>query len=450
MKIFNTELKKEVEKLKDEKEVIVEKIIQLEKLINSKTSDSEKEARQSSKKAAEYRNKTEDRLNQAIEFTNQIRDISTEIAQKKSEIEEKHSLSIEKSKELEEKSENILELLTKIDSTLEKYPDLSEKVDDLDLQIETIDENSSKSTTTYKDILSKKKEIEELHRGIIGYLEKGENGDSIKVDGLKDELEKTYDTLNHKIESLEQDYETKKVESEELIQKFIEENNKNLNEIKEKSNKEYDSIKSKIESLLPNALTAGLSSAFVKKKNEEVKLYEEYKKSFKRGIFNLTLVALMPIAISVFYILTENVTLQSAIERAPKIMLAFLPLYIPLAWNAISSNKKVNLSKRLIEEYSHKQVLSMTIEGLSKQIEKVENSDMSEELRIELLNNFLSVTNENPAKLILNYQKSDNPIFNLLDRDNRKKSNKSNLIDKASDKAEEIIEDVIDKATDVQ
>lgn len=152
----------------------------------------------------------------------------------------------------------------------------------------------------------------------------------------------------------------------------------------------------------------------------------------------------MPITISVVYLLS-GATLTDTIERAPKIMLAFLPLYIPLIWTTISANKKVNLSKRLIEEYSHKQVLSMTIEGLSKQIENIEDADMSEELRIKLLNSFLNVTSENPGKLILNYQRSDNPFLNYFDRDKKKdktivetlEDNTKSIIEKATDEIED-------------
>ncbi len=83
----------------------------------------------------------------------------------------------------------------------------------------------------------------------------------------------------------------------------------------------------------------------------------------------------------------------------------------------------------------------MTIEGLSKQIENIEDPDMSEELRIKLLNNFLNVTSENPGKLILNYQKSDNPILNFFDNDKKKdktivdtlKDGTKNIIEKATD-----------------
>ena len=81
----------------------------------------------------------------------------------------------------------------------------------------------------------------------------------------------------------------------------------------------------------------------------------------------------------------------------------------------------------------------MTIEGLSKQIENIDNNDLSEELRIKLIRNFLEVTNENPGKLISNYQKSDNPILNILDRDKREKS-ATTVVKTIQEKTESITE----------
>lgn len=84
----------------------------------------------------------------------------------------------------------------------------------------------------------------------------------------------------------------------------------------------------------------------------------------------------------------------------------------------------------------------MTIEGLSNQIKEIEDSDLSEELRIKLLYNFLTVANENPGKLISDYQKSDNPILNMLDRD---KSKDKSIVKTLEDRTKDIIETAADE-----
>jgi hypothetical protein len=81
-----------------------------------------------------------------------------------------------------------------------------------------------------------------------------------------------------------------------------------------------------------------------------------------------------------------------------------------------STNKKGNLSKRIIEEYTHKEVLSKTFEGLSNQIENIKDENISSDLRIKLLYNILEVNSENPGKLISDYNKSDHPVMDALDK----------------------------------
>ncbi len=439
--MFDGKNSKKIEYLEDERKKLWERLSVLEKQITEKPSDIEKEAKQASRKASEYRNKAEIRLNEANEIHSKLVQIESEINTKLNDITSNHTKSIEISNDLLDNSINLSNFLTRISDVIEEHPEIEEEINQLDDLILKIEENSSKANTTYKGILTKKTEIDELHREILGYEDKDEDGTIINVEGLKKDLETSYNQLTETSESLEENLENLKQTSKEQYNDFYKTNQDDIDSLKSNSKKEYDKINKQIESLLPNALTAGLSSAFVSKKNEEEELYKEYKKSFNKGILYISLSALLPITISIVYLLS-GATLTDTIERAPKIMLAFLPLYIPLIWTTISANKKVNLSKRLIEEYSHKQVLSMTIEGLSKQIENIEDSDISEELRIKLLNSFLNVTSENPGKLIKDYQKSDNPIMNFFDRD--KKKGKT-IAETLEDSTKEIIEKAVDK-----
>ncbi|SHK17489.1 hypothetical protein SAMN04488007_2261 [Maribacter aquivivus] len=442
--MFEGKISKKIEYLEEERKKLWDRLSELEKQVSEKPSDIEKEAKQASKKAAEYRNKAEIRLGEANDIHSRLVNIETEIDTKLGDIISNHTKSIEVNKKLLENGTNLANLVTRISEVLEEHPEIEEEIDKLDELILKIEENSSKANTTYKGILTKKNEIDEFHREILGYEDEDEDGEIINVEGLKKELETSYNQLTEVSENLEVNLEDLKLKSEGQYNDFIKTNQGDIDILKSNSKKEYDKINKQIESLLPNALTAGLSSAFVTKKGEEEELYKEYKKSFNNGILFISLSALLPITISIVYLLS-GATLTDTIERAPKIMLAFLPLYIPLVWVTISANKKVNLSKRLIEEYSHKQVLSMTIEGLSKQIENIEDAAMSEELRIKLLNSFLNVTSENPGKLILNYQKSDNPILNYFDRD--KKKDKT-IVDTIKDSTKDIIKTATDEIAD--
>jgi|SRR5690554_1366472 len=452
--MFDGKNTKKIEYLDEERQKLWERIVFLEKQIAERPSDIEKEAKQASKKAAEYKNKTEERLNQAIELTEKINTFLKDIQDKSNDVDTNHTQVLEATSDILDKSHKLSEVLTTITDILDEHPDLENEVVQLDSTLAKIEETSSKANTTYKGILTRKTEIDELHREIIGYEDENEEGELVQIEGLKSELETAYENLKEQSESLADEIgEIRKI-TKEKYDLFVESNKEELVKIKENSKKEYDEIVKKIESLLPNALTAGLSSAFVTKKSEEEVLYKEFKNGFKYGILYLTIASILPIAVGIFFLYTGS-SLTEVIERAPKIILSFLPLYIPLIWITISANKKVNLSKRLIEEYSHKQVLSMTIEGLSKQIENIEDSELSEELRVKLIRSFLEVTNENPGKLISNYQKSDNPILNILDRDKQEKPNKTivqtveertkGIIEKAADEVEQNVAKNTDK-----
>ena len=61
-------------------------------------------------------------------------------------------------------------------------------------------------------------------------------------------------------------------------------------------------------------------------------------------------------------------------------------------------------------------MLSKTFEGLSEQIKNIENKDTSVDLRNRLLFNLLEVSSENPGKLISDYNKSDHPLMDALDK----------------------------------
>lgn len=172
---------------------------------------------------------------------------------------------------------------------------------------------------------------------------------------------------------------------------------------------DFEKEKEKIQSLLPGALTTGLSHAYAKKTESELKERSRHELTFKISIIIMILISLIPISISTYYLWHEQ---PISLQRS----LIVLPLYLPLLWLAYSSSKKANLSKRLIEEYAHKEALSKTYEGLAKQIEGLGNNSMSEDLRLKLLYNVLEVSSENPGKLISDYNTSDHPVMEALDK----------------------------------
>lgn len=411
---------------------------------NKRSPDFEKEAKNASKMASEYKNKANTTLDETIKifdlvksYMTSIENYKADIIEVKSNVEICLSESEETKSEVENKKQETLNSIEKISTQItaieqlfEDHPDIEDEIESLENFVTKAEENSNKTNQLLRNITNKKTEIDNIFREILGYEETNEeSGEDIHISGLKDELEESY----VKLEKASLDLSKQIINIENVTKQKFEDalnnfENQNKNFTDEWTSK-YNQTHTKIQSLLPNALTAGLSSAFSKKKEDEDLAYEKHKTQFSYGIIGLILVSVIPFLVSIAFLFL-NKSWDDVIEKIPRIVLAILPLYLPVLWLAYSSNKKMNLSKRLIEEYTHKEVLSKTFEGLSSQIHALDDNAISADLRIRLLQDFMQVYSENPGKLISNYEASDHPIMEVLE--------KSYKLDTAVDKLKKI------------
>lgn len=399
---------------------------------SKRSPDYEIEARRSSEMAKELNLNAQQSVIEINELKEKLIEFETEISQSKAglvtsletlqeyienaeqlknDLSEKHSLVSEGVNSTNEKIERFEEIF-------QNHPDLEGEIENFEDIILKVRDSEAKASQLVKGINSRVIELETLYNQILGFIEKDENDEDRIVPGLKQELENAFNGLDSKRAYLESEYE--KIEKGTIYSfgKFSEEfNAKSENQLKIWEAK-YTNLNKKIEGLLPNALTAGLSYAFSEKKNDEIQSHENYKNQFQKAIIGLIVVSTIPFIISVYSIVKE-IPMDIIINRIPKIVTAILPLYIPVLWFAISSSKKMNLSKRLIEEYTHKEVLSKTYEGLSRQIENLEGDETAFDLKTKLLQNFLLMYSENPGKLISDYNKTDHPIMELLENSNK-------------------------------
>lgn len=419
-----------LEYLESERIKLWEKLLLIEEELKKKTSDYENEAKQSSKKASEFRNRSEEAKKASIEYLEEIKGKVTEIRRNhtlsngytsKTEAIQNESLTVlndirSKVALIEEQKELIDQHVIDLNELFENYDDFSTKINSLDLIYSKGSDISTKIDTIYKTTLNRKKEIDELYYEIIGYTETDETtGEETDIDGLKKELEDSYTTLKSNFKTTEKEILDFKTNSEKKYEEFVDSKDKSYNQIKSSWEEEYSEIVKKINGLLPNALTAGLSYAYSNKKKDEEAESKRLAKLFYLGIVGMVCVSLIPFYVSI-RALIDNVEMAEVILRMPRLVVAILPLYIPVLWVAYSSNKKLNLSKRLIEEYTHKEVLSKTFEGLSTQILNIKDSEISSDLSNRLLYNILEVSSENPGKLISDYNKSDHPLMDALDK----------------------------------
>ncbi|QZT37064.1 hypothetical protein K5X82_17795 [Halosquirtibacter xylanolyticus] len=309
----------------------------------------------------------------------------------------------------------VKETIEFVENYLSDHPDLSEELESLKKKEDELDQAHNKSLTLQKSISKVKNEIDKVKFELFGFEEEDESGEVKTHEGTVDELKTAYDELKNTKDSLQKDIKNTIKESSESIKQFNDNNDTEFKRSLEGWNKEATDAKDQIKKLLPEALTVGLSHAYSEKKKSEEKNENKLRWQFIGGIFLMILVSCIPFFVS-YDSFKNGVPLVDVIQRLPRLTLAILPLYIPVMWITYSANRKQSLAKRLIEEYSHKESLSKTFEGLSTQISKLDDDVISKELRNKLLYNLLDVSSENPGKLISDYNKADHPVMDALDK----------------------------------
>ena len=343
-------------------------------------------------------------------------------------------------KETDEYKTSIFDEKEKIDNSVidieNKITSINESLEisnSLPSELENVQNLLTQTTEVYDSIeglknhsLDRKSEIDKLYKEIYGEDITNEESEEIEhIDGLRDKLKKSYIDISKSIEHLNN-----------TVNESIEDEKKSFTELLSTSEDKINDVKATLDSLLPGAMSAGLSSAYEKKTDDEKTSKDSLETSFRYSIFFLVAVSLLPVGIDI-YLLTHGSELIQVIKDTPNLILSIFPIYLPILWYAYSSSKKLNLSKRLIEEYTHKASLGKTFEGLSTQIESLSDSDVRDELRSKLLFNLLNASAENPGELIKDYQKSDHPMMEAI--------NDNPITDIFKKKSEKIIDTVVDK-----
>lgn len=326
-----------------------------------------------------------------------------------------HKNVIEKESFVREQAERVESEMSKFDQGLQdvsnRFDVLKGKVEDVTAAVEEAESSSADIASKQEEvgkkhekILANYKEISKVHSLVFGYQKE----DGSIVEGKKQELDNAYAELEQKIDGSAKRVGDMEGQFKDKCDKIVED-----------AQSEISVLTKRIRELLPDALTAGLSSAYCANKDAEEKEQEEGLKLFKRTIKGMLLLALMPIGLNLWLWLFKDYTLLQLLEKLPREMLCIIPLYLPLFWLAIFANKRVNLSKRLIEEYKHKEAVSKTYEGLARQIAELDDEVASKELQARLLYNTVMLSEKNPGELIKNYNRPDNPLVDVLDQGSR-------------------------------
>lgn len=310
--------------------------------------------------------------------------------------------------ECESREKEILARLDSADNAAKQGSDLAEKLQ------ETEDDIATKQDILLKqveEIEEKYKEVVSAHKSVLGYID----STGTRVEGKKHDLDVAYDNLLSDMRKLKEEAAKQNADARQENSDFL-----------EAAKADEQLIVAKLKALLPNCLTAGLSSAYLKARKKE-EWAQVFGLTFFALIIGLMLViAAVPAGLGFYLRFKCNWTEQDVLAAFPRFVLGAIPFYFPLLWIAIFVNRRVNLSKRLVEEYKHKEVVSKTFEGLSTQISKLEDDKVSKELQAKLLYNTVCLSEKNPGELMKNFHRADNPLMDVLEHG----SKMSELIDK--------------------
>nr|AGT60062.1 hypothetical protein [uncultured bacterium] len=161
----------------------------------------------------------------------------------------------------------------------------------------------------------------------------------------------------------------------------------------------YKTLIEQIESLLPAATSVGLAEAY---HNERKKFIIPIK--IWNGVF---IGALMLMSGLSFFSLRA----VQSITDIGDILMHSLPVSLPLIWLAIFASKRRSESKRLEQEYVHKETLARSYSGYKQQIEQLSQPD--KELLIKLLEAAIDSISYNASKT-LDKKHGDEPFIQSL------------------------------------
>ena len=235
-KIFGGDDMASLEYLEEERKKIWEKILHIEEELQKKTSDYEKDAKQASRKASEFRNRCEDAKSSAYENLNlikstngnvseildSVRSANSEISEIKAKSSEQLVLVSSSYEEIKSLEKVIKSKIDAFEEILTNHPALADEITTLENTFTDAEDIGSKINTLYKSSLSRKKEIDQLYYDIEGYVDKNDEGEETKVEGLRGKLETSFDEVKGNIKKYSNELVSFKEEKEEDVVRFIE------------------------------------------------------------------------------------------------------------------------------------------------------------------------------------------------------------------------------------
>jgi len=140
-----------------------------------------------------------------------------------------------------------------------------------------------------------------------------------------------------------------------------------------------------IEDLLPGAATVGMAKSYQEQKNEN-----RVQQWIWSTVFVITMAAMIVYTIKTY---EPSATIGEAIMR----LLSHLPLLAFSVWLGVFSGKKVSQYLRVQQDFGHKESMSKSYMGFSREVEKLPENERTNRLREMQLENMVKMSAENPS-----------------------------------------------------
>ncbi len=322
---------------------------------------------------------------------------------------------------------NRQELLEKLQADTKESNELLDEIKTIKKQIDELEEKYFTNEECLKDEIDKLfSDFVEKYKSIIklyNILFTGTNTqDSIeqKILDTKDnslkikkDIQETYNEIASETEKLREFYNKvvgKKDDEGNIISGLdyeIEQRIKSLDNFKDRQEKRYKTLNEQIESLLPDATSAGLASAYQKQK-------ESYEKPIiiYNVVFYLSVAGMFGLSWLLFKEIPKNLDNNLSLLAD---LLHKIPFFLPLIWLALFSSKRRSEVERLKQEYAHKEALAKSYQSFKNQIDKLENEEESQ-LLIKLLDTAINAVAKNASETLDKKHGDKLPVIELSEK----------------------------------
>lgn len=190
----------------------------------------------------------------------------------------------------------------------------------------------------------------------------------------------------------------------ETIEERIADYEAKLNELKEQCDAQLEAIKS----LLPGATSAGLASAFDKRRQTFLNPSKNWQRLFVGSVGFLALLALASLIEAYFH--TPELTYQQLLVR----WLSRIPFVAALVWLAMHASRESALAKRLEEDYGFKVSVASSFQGFQEQMKAVGGSAAGNEPLKTLCDATLAQITNPPGRIYEKHALAVSPTTELV------------------------------------